>query len=173
MKTTSRKPRRRYRVSIASIGRNFLKITDYIRSERLSDSQIRATLMALRCYIEDENTSLPPDSKANLEVYDELRNDVDKSARLSRMAKERAKRRRQAREETRKEAMVDIPQPSPSIPKPPRYDITNPPPQLAHLKGRTDIAAKNEFARYIHLYQPPDPDDPYGIREGIARLLGR
>ena len=87
-----------YRVGLAAIGRMYVRMIGYARSNVVTDGEFRDMMMGVMCYIEDPGWKPGPEDAVNPEVMGSLCAGIDKSARLSAAARGRAARRKERQE---------------------------------------------------------------------------
>ena len=85
----------KYRISEAAAGKILIKVMEMTRSSEISPEQFHDTMFAALNYIEAE---VNPDPTANINPikWQDIKERIDKSARRSKAARERAARRRQS-----------------------------------------------------------------------------
>lgn len=85
----------KYRISEAAAGKILIKVMEMTRKSEISPAQFHDTMFAALNYIEAE---VNPDMTANINPikWHDIKEQIDKSARRSKAARERAARRRQS-----------------------------------------------------------------------------
>lgn len=85
----------KYRISNAAVGKILTQVMEMTRSSEISAAQFHDTMFAALNYIEGE-IEPEPTSNINPEKWQVVKVQIDKSARRSKAARERAARRRQS-----------------------------------------------------------------------------
>lgn len=85
----------KYRISDAAVGKILTRIMEMTRSAEISSEQFHDTMFAALNYIEGEVEPSKNDN-INREKWQSVKDLIDKSARRSKAARERAARRRQS-----------------------------------------------------------------------------
>lgn len=85
----------KYRISNAAVGKILTQVMEMTRSSEISAAQFHDTMFAALNYIEGE-IEPEPTSNINPEKWQVVKEQIDKSARRSKAARERAARRRQS-----------------------------------------------------------------------------
>ena len=85
----------KYRISNAAVGKILTQVMEMTRSSEISPAQFHDTMFAALNYIEGE-TEPEPTSNINPQKWQLVKEQIDKAARRSKAARERAARRRQS-----------------------------------------------------------------------------
>lgn len=82
----------KYRISEAAVGKILTRVMEMTRSSEISPEQFHDTMFATLNYIESEEEPTVA-SNINPQIWDIIKEQIDKSARRSKSARERAMRR--------------------------------------------------------------------------------
>ncbi|MDE6858829.1 MAG: hypothetical protein K2J65_00245 [Duncaniella sp.] len=142
----------KYRISEAAVGKILTRVMEMTRSSEISPEQFHDTMFATLNYIESEEEPSGT-SKINPQKWHIIKEQIDKSARRSKSARERAIRRRQSISAT---ASNLAPQPDVSSPLPGPYQLIPSGISPSPSSGLDSSAAKAERERLESLSREYD-----------------
>ena len=113
----------KYRISEAAAGKILIKVMEMTRKSEISPAQFHDTIFAALNYIEAEAN---PDSTANINPakWQDVKGHIDKAARRSKAARERAARRRQSLIASSRHEVSEYVQNTPNVG--PRFSVAAP-----------------------------------------------